>query len=126
MKPFGRILLLTVALILTFSFVLCGCEKLLAYEAIRDRLLFDHIVYDGTPYYLAHESPDGLSEDKVLRIEETVKIKIVDENGSPYDAERTEDAWIFVNDPDRIYVYYGSAYYTRDTSKASKHYGFSE
>ncbi len=126
MIPFRRIVLLTVALILTFSFVLCGCEKLLAYETIRDRLLFDHIVYDGTPYYLADESPDGLSEDKVLRIEETVKITIVDENGTPYDAERTEDAWVFVNDPDRIFVYYGSAYYTRDTSKASKHYGFSE
>ncbi len=124
MKPFGRILLLALAFILTFSIILCGCEKLLSYETIRDRLLFDHIVYEGTPYYLACESPKGLSEDKNLLIDETVKITIVDKNGIPYDAERTEDAWIFVNDPDKIYVYYGSAYYTRDTSLASKHYGF--
>jgi hypothetical protein len=125
MKIFRRILLFTFALVLILS-VLCGCERLYSYDKIKKQMLFDHIVYEGTPYYLASESPTGLSEDKNLLIDETVKITIVDKNGIPYDAVRTEDAWVFVNDPDRLYVYYGSAYYTRDTSLASKHYGFED
>ena len=113
------LILMTVAV----SMISCKLTGLLPYETVRDMILFDHIVYDGTPYYLAANSPH-LSEIQVLQIDEVVKIAIVDENGNPYDAARNEDAWAFVKDPDRVYLYYGSAYYTRDTSLASEHYGF--
>jgi len=122
MKRFSAVVIIF-AIILTV-FVSCNSvNKLTSYEDIRQYLLYDHIIYNGTPYYIAANQSPALSEDSYLVHETVHDVIIVDEDGNPYDAERKEEALIYPNsDQEIIYVYFNSAYYTRNKSLASVHY----
>ena len=122
--------LFTITIVLALLLItLASCnniDKLVSYEDVRKFLLYDHIIYNGTPYYITENSPD-LSEDGRLVYETFCDVIIVDKNSNPYDAERKEEAWIFPDtDPEIIYIYFNSAYYTRDTSLVASHYKFEE
>ena len=102
--------LLTITIVLALLLItLASCnniDKLVSYEDVRQYLLYDHIIYNGTPYYIVDESPD-LSEDGRLVYETFCDVIIVDKDGNPYDAERKEEAWIFPDtDPEIIYIYH--------------------
>ena len=55
---------------------------------------------------------------------EKVYITIVDSDGEAYDKSIKEEAWIYKNDEDVLFIYFQSAPFTRDVRYASEHYKF--
>ena len=104
------------AAVLTIVFMV-SCGKV-SYESSLQYLKYDHISRDGVSYYVLDEKNE--IPDEYEPFGETVKIQIVDSDGTPYDAERYEDAYTYRNDVDMKYLYFGSAKYTSDRSLAAE------
>lgn len=100
----------------------------LPYDTIMQYLLYDHIQYNGVDYYLLEgDLPEHLSDGIYLRFAVAEdSVVLVDKDGVPYDEDRAEDAWIFDNDPEIIYLEFNSATYTRDKELALPIYEFND
>ncbi len=123
-KTFKRIIVSLMMVTLMLSFMACtanGLVETTPYDVILIRWEYDHIEYNGTPYYRVK-----LSSEDPIAPHETVYVTIVDKKGKPYDVLRQEEAWVFEADPEKNYIYFNDAYYTKDKSLASVHYGFSD
>ena len=107
------------AILLVSIMLISSCTA--SYETVRDKLLFDHIEYNGTAYYLMDVDLD-VPDEFIPFSEETVSVVIVNEEGEPYDESRTEEAQLYINDTDMTYIHFYSAVYTKDKELASKHY----
>lgn len=92
--------------------------KKLPYDFIMQYILYDHIVYNGVDYYITDpDIPDHIRKGKFI-VEQDCVI-LVDAEGVPYEEGRAEDVWIFVDDPDVMYLEFNSATYTRNKELAS-------
>lgn len=94
-----------------------------SYENIRDGYKYDHIVYNGVPYYYL-ASDYNVPDEYISFDSEKVYITIVDSDGEAYDKSIKEEAWIYKNDEDVLFIYFQSAPFTRDVKYASEHYKF--
>lgn len=123
MKIFSRLLIILIS-VLFIATILPSCQR--SYEDIKQLLLYDRIVCDGTDYYFMDNAPElkTLEDEKTLVREENVQVMIADENSNPYDPNITEEAWTFIGKDGRIYIYFNSRYFTSDKSMASEYYGF--
>lgn len=100
-----------------------NAAKFIPYEFIKQFLCYDHIVYEGTPYYWAEVD---VPKEYIPFALEKVYVTLVDNDGEPYDENRKEEARIYQNDENMTFIYYGSAAFTKDKSLALDYYGFSE
>lgn len=99
--------------------------KMLPYDFIMQYILYDHIVYNGVDYYITDPGiPDYIDNGK-FTVEHDCVI-LVDANGVPYDKNRAEDVWIFIDDPDVMYLEFNSATYTRIKELALPCYDFED
>lgn len=97
--------------------------KKLPYDYVMQYILYDHIVYNGVDYYITDpDIPDYIRKGN-FTVEQDCII-LVDAHGVPYDEEHAEDAWIFANDPDVMYLKFNSGTYTRIKELASPCYDF--
>ena len=122
-KHILRCLLLT--LIICASFLLVACEAVdnsaisnISYDSIKDLLMFHHIVYDGTDYYMLDGEFDVPKEFKPFG--DKIYVTLVDEEGEAYAEDKQEEAFLYQNDSDKIYIYYQSAPFTKDKKLALK------
>ena len=97
--------------------------EILPYSIVKQYLLYDHIAYDGVDYYLMDHAPSSDVRDGKF-VANDVYVVLVNQEGVPYKGSQKEPAWLLANDPDTLYIYFNSAYYTRDKSRASEMYGF--
>ena len=96
---------------------------ILSYETIKKYTMYDHIIYEDTEYYLMKQSVN-LPDEFIPFADETVQVLLVDKRGKPYNEKKAEEAWLYENDIDKIFIYYGSTPYTKEKALASEHYGF--
>ncbi len=117
-------------ILLVFLLIFCSCDyslkskkiNLIPYSVMRDNLMFHHIEYDGTAYYLL-----GVTRsvpDEYILFGDEISVVLVDENGKAYNQDRTEKAWLYQNDENKTYIYYGSAAYTKNKNHANERYDF--
>ncbi len=83
------------------------------YSLIQHFNFQHHISYNGYDYYLIGS---GVPDEYYPFASEPVKVTLVDKNGTPYDEERTEEAWVYENDTEGWFIFYNSDPYTRDKS----------
>ena len=65
----------------------------------------DMISYNGN-YYVFHGSEDDVDEVMYL-LGDKIRVVLVDENGEPYKDGTSEIAYLYHNDPEVKYIYYG-------------------
>ena len=99
--------------------------EILPYSIVKQYLLYDHITYHGVDYYLMDQAPLSDDHDEGF-VKGEVYVVLVNQEGVPYKDSQMEPAWLLANDPDTLYIYFNSAYYTRDKSLASEMYGFNK
>ncbi len=105
--------------LIVFIFVilfLVSCERI-TYEQRMRTLQYDHISFDGEQYYFLSDYED--IPEAFIPFGDSVKVQIVDKNGLPYDTNRFEEALTYKNDDKLVYLYFQSAYFTKDISKAA-------
>ena len=129
-KSFVRILVVIFVLVIgVFVFNVLSnpyddnVANFIPYEFIKQFLCYDHIVYEGIPYYWADAD---VPKEYIPFASEKVYVTLVDSDGEPYDENRKEEARIYQNDEHMTFIYYGSAAFTKDKSLALDYYGFSE
>lgn len=98
---------------------------LVSYENIRDNFKYDHIEYDGTSYYYL-KTDYSVPSEFIPFDSERVYINIVDNDGDAYDENRKEEARIYVNDKERLFIYFQSAPFTKNKRYAAEFYGFDD
>ncbi len=86
------------------------------YDLRKQYLQYDHIKYDGVDYYYLRTDADVPDEYSLFG--DKVQVQIVDKNGKPYDKDKYEDAYLYIGDEDAVFIYFGSAPFTRDRSLA--------
>ena len=110
-----RIAVLVVLLVMLLTS--CGMRDAFTYRTINTFILFDHIVYNGVPYYMCCEqSVKKLGVSPMMT--DPIEIVIVDDEGEPFDEEKKEEAWRMADDPDGTYVYYLDAVWTKNKEDA--------
>lgn len=92
------------------------------YDDIKSLLMFHHIVYEGTDYYMLDSEYD-VPKEYIPFAEDKIYITLVDEEGDAYVEGEQEEAYLYQNDRDKIYIYFQSAPYTKDKSLALKSLG---
>ena len=97
----------------------------ISYDDIRQFILYDHIICDGIPYYILGNKND-IPDKYVPFSSEIVYVTLVDAEGDAYDKNRKEEGWLYQNDNDRLYIYFGSMVFTKDKRLASNRYGFND
>ena len=97
--------------------------NIVSYENIRDYYKYDHVVYNGTAYYYL-KSDINVPEEYIPFSTQKISVILVDEDGNPYDKNRTEEAWTYIGDEKLLFIYFQSAPFTRDKSLASEMYNF--
>ncbi len=123
MKSFNKLLSCVIVILLLIA-SLSSCRY--SYDEIRELQLYDRIVYNGTDYYFMDHAPDlKTAEDtKTLITDKKVQVIIADENGIPYDSNKTEEAWTFAGIDGKIYINFGSRYWTDNKAQAAEYYEF--
>ena len=129
-----KLICIGIAVVLVLPLLLIGCDldgadnsavAYIPYDKINQYLLFHHIVYDGEDYYIM-DTDEYDVPDEYVPFGDSVYVTLVDKDGEPYDPERREEAFTYQNDEEKMYLYYISAKYTKDKSKASKALGLSD
>ena len=129
-----KLICIGIAVVLVLALILFACDvdkwldnsvvTFIPYLTVKNYLLFHHVVYNGEAYYMLDSEYD--LPDKVVPFSEKVTVILVDEDGDAYDPEREEEAYLYKNDEDKMYLYFDSAKYTKDKSKALKALGLSD
>lgn len=94
--------------------------RLLPYDFVIQFLCYDHIVYNGEHYYLLGDY--DIPDEFIPFSSESIYVTIVDGEGKPFDESRKEEAWTYVGDDEMIYIYFGSAKYTKNKSLFTKYF----
>lgn len=118
------IIILILPFVLLFMFLydpMAG--TILPYEIIKKYTMYDHIIYENTEYYIMKQSA-SVPDEFIPFVDETVQVLLVDKSGKPYNEKKAEEAWLYANDNDKLFIYCGSTPYTKEKALASEHYGF--
>ena len=78
---------------------------------------YHHISYNGVQYY--YLDSDIEIPNEYIPFGDSVKVQVVDKDGIPYNEDLFEEAFTYRNDDRIIYLYFQSAVFTKDTSKAA-------
>ena len=101
--------------VIASALLLSSCA-FIPYDLRTQYLQYDHIKYDGVDYYYLRTDADVPDEYSLFG--DKVQVQIVDKNGKPYDKDKYEDAYLYIGDEDAVFIYFGSAPFTRDKSLA--------
>ena len=93
-------------------------------DVVFDRIgldKYDHFQYNGVDYYIVDSRlvPDFSEGDTIYFSRRDLPIVYVDDNGDPYDFDETFYAWSYEKDPEMMFLFTGSAVYTRDLELAN-------
>ena len=78
--------------------------------------LYDHIIYNGVPYYFCEYEKvgDGIIPD----FDREISIEMVSSSGRSYGKNKVDSAYLCENDDGQVYIYFGTWHYTKDRSLA--------
>lgn len=109
--------LFCIAIVIILLYLCFSKDDHITYEDKVDFIMYDHIKYEETDYYYLK---NGLKVPIECRPDKgnPIQIVIVDEEGVPMDATRTETAYFYTNDEENIYILYNRYVFTKDPELA--------